>query len=142
MQIRDPSLHLSPRSTHIPHTAYLLPNCFIETSLEIQYTMIEETNTITMSSPRPKFYPHPQSVALLSFIPILKSHLPSSNALYVRLQTPHNSPDRHCQFAATFPPQSLEKPLEVPEVYTILFADRSRHDESHIWLFNPLTTSM
>ena len=95
-----------------------------------------------MSSPKLKFYPHPQSTALPTFLPLLKPHLPISNCLYVRLQAPHNTPSRHCQFAATFPPQTSENPLQVPEVYTILFADRSRHDESQIWLFNPLITSM
>lgn len=92
-----------------------------------------------MPSQVPKFYAHPQSNALSAFLPLLKPHLPISNPLYVRLQAPHNTPSRHCLFAATFPPQTSDKTIEVPEVYTILFADRSRHSESQIWLFNPLT---
>lgn len=40
------------------------------------------------------------------------------------------------RFAATFSPPTPDVP--VPEVYTILFADRSRHSESQIWVFNPL----
>ncbi|TVY83926.1 hypothetical protein LSUE1_G002006, partial [Lachnellula suecica] len=41
-------------------------------------------------------------------------------------------------FAATFPPPSSGSSALVPEIYTILFSDRSRHDESQIWIFNPL----
>lgn len=28
----------------------------------------------------------------------------------------------------------------MPEIYTIIFSDRSRHEESQIWVFNPLNT--
>ena len=95
-----------------------------------------------MASSNVEFYAHPQATALSVFLPLLKEHLPISNPLYVRLQAPHNTPTRHCQFAATFPPEPVNNPLEAPEVYTIIFADRSRHNESQIWLFNSLTMSM
>lgn len=84
-----------------------------------------------------QFYSHPQDGALATFLPILHPHLPISNPLYNRLLAPHNLPSRHCIFAATFPPNATP---EIPEVYTILFADRSRHLESQIWIFNPLIT--
>lgn len=84
--------------------------------------------------------------------------------LYNRLLVPHNTLDRHCLFAATFPPPesasgfSSNTPLPVEQhshanendsrdegkdnrVYTLLFADRSRHEESQIWIFNPLVSS-
>ncbi|KAF7864540.1 hypothetical protein EAF04_006672 [Stromatinia cepivora] len=48
---------------------------------------------------------------------------------------PHNTPSRHCLFAATFPPYD-----QVPLLYTILFPDRPRKTESQIWVFNPLVT--
>lgn len=90
-----------------------------------------------MEETTPIFYIHPQSTAVSTFLPILHPHLPHSNPLYNRLQAPHNTPSRHCLFAATFPPHSPT----IPENYTILFADRSRHSESQIWLFNPLITT-
>lgn len=79
------------------------------------------------------FYKYPQDVALSTFLPILRPHLPLSNPLYNRLRAPQNIPSRHCLFAATFPPSNA-----APETYTILFADRSRHLESQIWIFNPI----
>lgn len=88
----------------------------------------------------PEFYHHEQLAALQAFLPVLHPHLPHSNGIYNRLQAPHNTPSRHCVFAATFPPPSPGSLPSIPEIYTILFADRSRHHESHIWLFNPLIT--
>jgi GNAT superfamily N-acetyltransferase len=88
----------------------------------------------------PKFYAHEQLAALETFLPLLRPYLPHSNPLYHRLQAPHNIPSRHCLFAATFPPPSPSSPHTTSDVYTILFADRSRHEESQIWLFNPLIT--
>lgn len=90
-----------------------------------------------MSEKPPTFYVHSQANAIDCFLPILKPHLPHSNPLYNRLQAPHNIPSRHCLFAATFPPDSTT----LPEIYTITFADRSRHEESQIWAFNPLITN-
>lgn len=84
----------------------------------------------------PMFYTHPQATAIKTFLHILHPHLPHSNPIYNRLQAPHNTPSRHCIFAATFPPEYDT----VPEVYTIIFADRSRHAESQIWVFNNLIT--
>src|SRR6266536_1208646 len=84
-----------------------------------------------------QFYRYPQEMALSTFPPILHSHLPHSNPLYNRILAPHNTPPRHCLFAATFPPDSSTQP---PETYTIIFSDRSRHSESQIWTFNPLIT--
>ena len=88
-----------------------------------------------------RFYIHPQSEALSTLLPILKPHLPFSNGLYNRMRAPHNLPSRHCLFAATFAPPSAPGSTANPrEDYTILFADRSRHSESQIWIFNPLIT--
>jgi GNAT superfamily N-acetyltransferase len=82
-----------------------------------------------------QFFLHPQETAISSFLPVLFPYLPHSNPLYNRLSAPHNLPSRHCIFAATFPPSTSP-----PETYTIIFADRSRHLESQIWIFNPLIT--
>ncbi|PVH85442.1 hypothetical protein DL98DRAFT_451482 [Cadophora sp. DSE1049] len=90
-----------------------------------------------------QFFAHPQELALQTFLPLLHPHLPTSNPLFNRLIAPHNIPSRHCLFAATFPPSNTEtstKLSPIPENCTILFADRSRHLESQIWLFNPLIT--
>ncbi|PSS10718.1 hypothetical protein M430DRAFT_36953 [Amorphotheca resinae ATCC 22711] len=94
-----------------------------------------------MEETGPKFYVHDQSTAIQTFLPLLHPHLPFSNPIYNRLQAPHNTPSRHCLFAATFPPPSSESPSSATGVYTILFADRSRHEESQIWIFNPIITS-
>ncbi|KAI9049539.1 hypothetical protein LZ554_006567 [Drepanopeziza brunnea f. sp. 'monogermtubi'] len=91
-----------------------------------------------MAGPSIQFYIHAQKAAIERFPPILYPHLPLSNPLYNRILAPHNTPRRHCLFAATFPPST--PPELIPETYTILFADRSRHLESQIWLFNPLVT--
>jgi len=93
-----------------------------------------------MSQESPPFYSHPQSEALTNLLPILQTHLPHSNGIYNRMRAPVNIPSRHCLFAATFPPSSLESTAKVPEVFTIFFADRSRHEESQIWIFNSLIT--
>ncbi|KAH7393154.1 hypothetical protein BKA64DRAFT_724324 [Cadophora sp. MPI-SDFR-AT-0126] len=88
-----------------------------------------------------KFFAHPQEEALKTFLPLLRLHLPTSNPLFNRLIAPHNLPSRHCLFGATFLPantDALTNSAPIPEIYTILFADRSRHLESQIWLFNPL----
>jgi GNAT superfamily N-acetyltransferase len=92
-----------------------------------------------MVEENPRFYVHPQTEALSTFPPILDPLLPFSNGLYNRLRAPHNTPSRRCLFAATFPPSNGKEP-EIPAFYTILFADRSRHSESQIWMFNPLIT--
>ncbi|KAG0648239.1 hypothetical protein D0Z07_5371 [Hyphodiscus hymeniophilus] len=86
-----------------------------------------------------RFHNHPQEEALATFLPLLTAYLPSSNNLYNRMRAPHNVPDRHCLFAATFPPSSSQGARSAaPGTYTILFADRSRHSESQIWIFNPI----
>jgi hypothetical protein len=90
-----------------------------------------------MTERNPIFYAHPQATAIETFLPILHPQLPHSNSIYNRLQAPHNTPSRHCLFAATFPPDSPT----VPELCTIIFADRSRHAESQIWVFNSLVTN-
>src|ERR1700712_1821037 len=82
-----------------------------------------------------EFFLHPQETAIQRFLPLLIPHLPHSNPLYNRIRAPHNLPSRHCIFAATF--ASSTSPSGT---YTILFADRSRHLESQIWIFNPLVT--
>lgn len=95
---------------------------------------------MTMEEATPSFYVHEQSTALQTFLPVLRPHLPHSNPLYNRLQAPHNVPSRHCVFAATFPPPSPGARTSVPDIFTILFSDRSRHEESQIWMFNSLIT--
>ncbi|KAK0100960.1 hypothetical protein ONS95_013051 [Cadophora gregata] len=90
-----------------------------------------------------QFYSYAQELALQTFLPLLRSHLPTSNPLFNRLIAPHNVPSRHCLFAATVSPSNIDSssiPPVIPEIYTLLFADRSRHLESQIWLFNPLIT--
>jgi ribosomal protein S18 acetylase RimI-like enzyme len=80
---------------------------------------------------------YPQDTAISVFLPIFQRHLPHSNPIYNRIQAPHNLPSRHCLFAATFEPDSLPGD---EGLYTVIFADRSRHSESQIWVFNPLIT--
>ncbi|OBT82771.1 hypothetical protein VE02_08084 [Pseudogymnoascus sp. 03VT05] len=82
------------------------------------------------------FHRWPQDLAQTVLISVLQDHLPHSNPLYNRILAPQNTPSRHCLFAATFPPSTSPNPSSTP---TILFADRSRHTEAQIWLFNPLT---
>ncbi|ESZ93052.1 hypothetical protein SBOR_6573 [Sclerotinia borealis F-4128] len=100
-----------------------------------------EVDTITTSpaSSPPgtdvQFYIHPQNTISETLIPILYKNLPYSNPIYSRMLAPHNIPSRHCLFAATFPPND-----PVPALYTIVFSDRSRKNESQIWIFNPLIT--
>lgn len=89
-----------------------------------------------MAQDQLQFFRYSQESALATFLPILKPHLPISNGIYNRIRSPVNLPSRHCLFAATFPPNVSP----TPEHYTILFADRSRHAESQIWMFNPLQT--
>ncbi|KFY24580.1 hypothetical protein V493_05164 [Pseudogymnoascus sp. VKM F-4281 (FW-2241)] len=84
------------------------------------------------------FYRWPQNLAQTVLISVLWEHLPHCNPLYNRILAPQNTPSRHCLFAATFPPSATPHPPSAPP--TILFADRSRHTEAQIWLFNPLTT--
>ncbi|KAF7927451.1 uncharacterized protein EAE98_005833 [Botrytis deweyae] len=93
------------------------------------------TSISSSSSEELKFYIHPQETISETLIPSLYEHLPYSNPIYSRMLAPHNTPSRHCLFAATFPPHS-----PIPELYTILFSDRSRKTESQIWVFNPLIT--
>ncbi|KFY09039.1 hypothetical protein V492_05681 [Pseudogymnoascus sp. VKM F-4246] len=81
------------------------------------------------------FHRWPQDLAQTVLISILREYLPHSNPIYNRILAPHNAPSRHCLFAATFPPSDSPNPSSTP---TILFADRSRHTEGQIWLFNPL----
>ncbi|KAL5351974.1 hypothetical protein ACLOAV_003837 [Pseudogymnoascus australis] len=84
------------------------------------------------------FHRWSQELAQTVLISVLKDHLPHSNPLYNRILAPQNTPSRHCLFAATFPPSATPHSPSTPP--TILFADRSRHTEAQIWLFNPLTT--
>ncbi|TGO37504.1 hypothetical protein BHYA_0095g00020 [Botrytis hyacinthi] len=93
------------------------------------------TSTSSSSSEELKFYIHPQETISETLIPSLYEHLPYSNPIYSRMLAPHNTPSRHCLFAATFPPH-----FPIPEFYTIIFSDRSRKNESQIWVFNPLIT--
>jgi len=93
-----------------------------------------------MAEETPQIYRYPQAKALSTFLPILKSYLPLSNGLYNRIRAPHNVPSRHCLFGATFPPSMDVSSTDLPQSWTIFFADRSRHSESQIWIFNPLVT--
>ena len=83
----------------------------------------------------PVFYAWPRELAQTLLIRILSAHLPHSNPVYNRILAPHNTPAQHCLYGATFP-QGTE---HVPAVFTVLFSDRSRHQEAQIWLFNPLS---
>jgi len=83
------------------------------------------------------FHQYSQEEALSQLPPILLTQLPHSNPIYNRIRAPHNTPSRHCLFASTLPPNS---PPTDGEPYTIIFADRSRHTESQIWVFNSLIT--
>lgn len=93
-------------------------------------------SSITEGEKEVRYFRWPQDNALQILLPILHGHLPYSNPLYNRMKAPHNIPSRHCLLAATIPPDTVE----VPPVYTILFADRSRKEESQIWTFNSLST--
>ncbi|TGO26856.1 hypothetical protein BPAE_0052g00470 [Botrytis paeoniae] len=93
------------------------------------------TSTSSSSTEELKFYIHPQETISETLIPCLYEHLPYSNPIYSRMLAPHNTPSRHCLFAATFPPHA-----PIPDLYTIIFSDRSRKNESQIWVFNPLIT--
>lgn len=82
------------------------------------------------------FHHYSQSSALEKFLPRLQEQLPHSDPIYNRLRAPHNTPERHCVFAATTP----DGVTQWPDNYSALFADRSRHHESQVWMFNALTT--
>ncbi|KAH6684325.1 hypothetical protein B0J14DRAFT_9788 [Halenospora varia] len=94
----------------------------------------------------PTFYRYAQNTALAVFLPILTPYLPYSNCIYNRASAPQNHSSRHCLFASTIPlpsthPQnddSTPSTPSTPENFTMLFTDRSRHNESQIWIFNPL----
>jgi GNAT superfamily N-acetyltransferase len=112
------------------------------------------------------FYRHPQSSAAALFPSLLEAHLPQSNPIRNRLVSPLNTPERHCLFAASFPPESSPlqfaqssssasragsedqtselksdvKNREDEQPWTIIFTDRSRSAESQIWLFSSLIT--
>ncbi|EPE29733.1 Acyl-CoA N-acyltransferases (Nat) [Glarea lozoyensis ATCC 20868] len=106
------------------------------------------------TQPPIQFHRYTQSDALQLFPALLAPHLPLSNPIYNRLQSPLNTPSRHCLFAASFPPESLPSSLKPSsqenndnspaspssEPFTILFTDRSRTTESQIWLFSSLLT--
>ena len=89
-----------------------------------------------MGEDRVQFFLHPQETAVTSFSLVLFPHLPHSNPLYNRVRSPQNLPSRHCIYAATFPPGEI-----APGTFTVLFADRSRHLESQIWVFNSSITT-
>jgi ribosomal protein S18 acetylase RimI-like enzyme len=86
------------------------------------------------------FHRWPQALAQSHFPNTLKPYLPESNPVYNRVLAPQNTPSRHCLFAATFPPPCAnEPPPSAPApAFAILFADRSRHHEAQVWLFNSL----
>lgn len=87
-------------------------------------------------SPLPTFHRWPQNLAQTELIEVLMPYLPHSNPILNRILAPQNTSARHCLFGATFPPGVKR----TPSTFTILFADRSRHHEAQIWLFNPLST--
>ncbi|KAF7957873.1 hypothetical protein EAE96_003441 [Botrytis aclada] len=93
------------------------------------------TSSSFSSTEELKFYIYPQETIPETLIPSLEEHLPYSNPIYSRMLAPHNTPSRHCLFAATFPLHAA-----TPNLYTIIFSDRSRKSESQIWVFNPLIT--
>ncbi|KAE8444411.1 hypothetical protein EG329_000611 [Mollisiaceae sp. DMI_Dod_QoI] len=100
-------------------------------------TIAGHNSAFTKGEEPVRYFRWPQDQALETFLTILHPHLPYSNPLYNRMKAPHNVPTRHCLFAATFAPGTTT----VPQIYTIIFADRSRHEESQIWVFNSIATS-
>lgn len=99
-----------------------------------------------MSEPA-TFEAWPESRALQIFPRILAHFLPLSNPLYNRIIAPQNA-GRHCLYSASFPVSAASEFAEIVDdavrthktvpSFTILFADRSRHAESQVWVFNPL----
>lgn len=77
------------------------------------------------------FYRWPQNLAQTSLITILKTALPNSAPIYNRILASHNTPTQHCLFAASIPPTTIT--CYFPELYTVVFADRS-HNEAQISL--------
>ena len=86
---------------------------------------------IETESPAINFYIWPQNLAQTSLITILKTALLNSAPIYNRILAPHNTPTQHCLFAASIP--SSGNSCYLPELYTVIFADRS-HNEAQIWL--------
>lgn len=99
---------------------------------------VSSSELVTKTEQMPvQFFRWTQEEALHAFLPILHAHLPYSNPLYNRINAPHNIPSRHCLYAATFQSGTTT----IPKTYTIVFADRSRHQESQIWTFNSLNAT-
>ena len=86
---------------------------------------------IETESPSINFHIWPQNLAQTSLVTILKSALPNSAPIYNRILAPHNTPTQQCLFAASIQPSTIS--CYVPEIYTVIFADRS-HNEAQIWL--------
>jgi hypothetical protein len=87
-----------------------------------------------------KFYEYSDPSPILSF---LKDLMPIAASTYHRIQSPQNTPDRCTVILCSCPPgQPLTAPgaedAAVERNITVCFADRSRHHESQIWIFNTL----
>ncbi|KAL1991586.1 hypothetical protein VTN49DRAFT_4894 [Thermomyces lanuginosus] len=80
-----------------------------------------------------EFHEHQDPASILQF---LRGYLPSSLHIYQRIQAPQNTPERHTLLLATFAPDFA--PGSSNSLATVCFADRSRHNESQVWVFNPL----
>lgn len=87
-----------------------------------------------------EFYENSDQSLILSF---LKELMPIAAPLYHRLQSPQNTADRCTSILCSVPPgQALTAPgtedFAMERNITVCFADRSRHHESQIWIFNTL----
>ncbi|KAL1974451.1 hypothetical protein VTN31DRAFT_4655 [Thermomyces dupontii] len=80
-----------------------------------------------------EFHKHQDPAAILKF---LRGYLPASLHIYHRIQAPQNTPERHTLLLATFAPDFA--PESSSSSATVCFADRSRPNESQVWVFNPL----
>ncbi|CRG88361.1 hypothetical protein PISL3812_05391 [Talaromyces islandicus] len=83
--------------------------------------------------PPVQFFRHGNPSALLQ---LLRPHFPTTAAIFHRIKSPQNTPDRQTLLLASVPPSPSIADLDGP--VTISFVDRSRHDESQVAVFNSL----
>ncbi|KAH8694147.1 hypothetical protein BGW36DRAFT_384462 [Talaromyces proteolyticus] len=80
-----------------------------------------------------QFFKHEDPSLILQY---LSHHLPATIAIFHRIQSPQNAPERHACLFASFPPNSSLTELDLP--VTVSFVDRSRHNEAQLAIFNSL----
>lgn len=81
-----------------------------------------------------QFFRHENPSALLQ---LLRHHFPATVAIFHRIKSPLNTPDRQTLLLASVPPSPILADLDDVPV-TVSFVDRSRHDESQVAVFNSL----